>query len=832
MSKNKKALNKGSIKSVPKPDFSIENRLSRKAKIIIVHALIILSVLLFFSPAFFGGKTVVSGDILNMHSYKNIFEKAENFLWDPYIFLGLPMFGNVGWADFFGHSIDIIRTGIAKLFASDYTGWTIYVMLMGFFFFYLMRHLKATYIISLIVAVAVMFSTGILLLFFIGHITKLLSLIVFPLVILFLLRFNEKIRLLDFLLFILVMHFLFKQWHIQIMFYIFFSVGVFYIYYFLHSVYKKNKELQKKVLISLGAFAIISVIALGMNYYKLKQIYEYTPYSTRGTKSLTDIQNKSEQKTEEEFYDYATNWSFSPGEVLTFLFPSYYGFGSSTYQGPLTRGEEYDVNTYFGQMPFVDVAQYFGIIILFLGIFGIFTRWKEPFVQFLTILIVVCLLLSFGRTFPLLFDLFFHYFPLFDKFRAPSMILNIVQLSFPILAGLGLMKILEIKNSKDLEKEKLIKNIAYVFSGLFIVSLLLSSPISKWFIERIKESGDKGNQLQPLHEYMSNMFMGDVYIALAITAIVFWLAHFFVKNKISFDSACLIILVLIIFDLWRIDGRGFKFVDTAEIEQQFVMPDYIRVIKDQKNNEPYRLLNLKQDGSLGSLNRNNNFHAYFLEEDFYGYSGIKPRSYQDLIEIAGIANPTMWNMLNVKYIITSKSFSQSGMKLIFNNDKSFVYENENELPRAFFVDSIVKAPPMEILNLIKNNSFAPQNVAYIEEGQVPKTNNAAGSSVRIKNYEEEKMVFDAVAKGNNMLFIGTTYYPVGWKARIDGQLSEIYKLNHGFMGVIVPDGHHTVELSFEPSTFYIGRYITLIFSALIFIGLIFAFIKQKNITKE
>ena len=272
-----------------------------------------------------------------------------------------------------------------------------------------------------------------------------------------------------------------------------------------------------------------------MNYYKLKQIQDYSKYSTRGTKSLTDIQNQSDQKTEEDFYQYATNWSFSPGEVMTFLIPSYYGFGSSVYKGPLSNNQEVEVNTYFGQMPFVDVAQYFGAIILCLGLFGMFTRWKEPLVQFLTILIFICLLLSFGRTFPLLYDQFFHYVPYFDKFRAPSMILNIVQLSFPILAGLGLMKIISYKEERSVKGIKILRNTAIGVSVIFVLSMLLNSALSSWFIERVVEAGEKTAQLKPIYDYMSSMFIGDLLINLGLITAVFWGAFAFLNGKLTYN---------------------------------------------------------------------------------------------------------------------------------------------------------------------------------------------------------------------------------------------------------------------------------------------------------
>ncbi|MBK6679664.1 MAG: hypothetical protein IPG53_06350 [Ignavibacteriales bacterium] len=122
---------------------------------------------------------------------------------------------------------------------------------------------------------------------------------------------------------------------------------------------------------------------------------------------------------------------------MTFIIPSWYGFGNSD---QIINGEKYKLNTYFGQMPFLDVAMYMGVLVFFLALFGMVSRWREPFVMFLTILTSIALLISFGRNFPLFFDLLFNYFPNFDKFRVPSMILVIPQMVMPILAGLGLRK--------------------------------------------------------------------------------------------------------------------------------------------------------------------------------------------------------------------------------------------------------------------------------------------------------------------------------------------------------------------------------------------------------
>ena len=130
---------------------------------------------------------------------------------------------------------------------------------------------------------------------------------------------------------------------------------------------------------------------------------------------------------------------------------------------PLTQNQPVEVNTYFGQMPFVDVAQYMGVIIFFLAIFSMIINWKDPFVRYLTILSIIALLISFGRTFPFLYDLMFNYFPFFDKFRVPSMILVLIHLSFPILAGLGIAKVISLKNESDKKTETLCTEHSFSF---------------------------------------------------------------------------------------------------------------------------------------------------------------------------------------------------------------------------------------------------------------------------------------------------------------------------------------------------------------------------------
>ena len=814
--------------------FSLDKFIPSKFQIMVLAAIILLLFLYFFSPLYFEGKTFQSGDIVTSKSVTTYIENhtGEFTLWNPYIFGGMPAYAiAVGykWFNFIYVAIDGARKIFSSPFAVDYAKWTFYLLALAytmFAFFYLQTKNK---LVSFLVAVATAFSTGLIVFLFIGHVTKLAAIWVFPILFLLLFNFQKRIKFLEVLILIFFMDALFLGWHVQIIFYIFFAVMIYFIYFFLRSLRQKDNHLKKQILKSLAVFVFAVVAGLLIQSDNLTQIYEYTPYSTRGTESIIEKETGPTKKSESDFYQYATNWSFSPGEVLTFIIPSYYGFGKSTYQGPLSQNQPVEVNTYFGQMPFVDVAMYMGVIIFFLALFAIVTDWKNPLVRFLTILSLIALIISFGRTLPVLYDLMFYYFPFFDKFRVPSMILVLVQLSFPILAGLGIVKIISIRNEKNKKLESLIRNTMFVFGGLFILTILLSSPIKEWFIGRVVYAGQQYSRLQPLHDYMADMFLNDFRLAMLFTSVTFAMAYAYIKSKLSADLLIVVICLMVVIDLFRINYRGETFVDNSQIEQMFEKPDYVQAIENTSDKSIYRVLNLKQDGSIGSLNQNSNFLPYFLMYDIYGYSGIKPRTIQDYYDVLGSpANPTFWRMLNIKYLVFDQQVSIPSLELIYSGEKTFVYKNNDALPRAYFVSTVAKRPSIEILNMVKEKRFDPKFIAFvdveIENIEVPDST----AFVNIVEFKDEYIELDVNASGNNFLFLGDTYFPKGWSSSIDGAETKIYKANHGFRGIVVPQGKHKVVFTYLPQSFVISKYLSLILSALVILGLVIGTILTLN----
>src|SRR5207249_321370 len=120
-------------------------------------------------------------------------------------------------------------------------------------------------------------------------------------------------------------------------------------------------------------------------------------------------------------------WSFHPREILTFVIPSMFGFGGSTY---------------WGSMPFTDYPNYMGIVALALAIYGALS-WRGGVRWYLLALAGFALLMSFGKHFQPLYSLLYYHLPFFNKFRVPVMVLVLVQFATAALAAFGLTRALE-----------------------------------------------------------------------------------------------------------------------------------------------------------------------------------------------------------------------------------------------------------------------------------------------------------------------------------------------------------------------------------------------------
>lgn len=813
--------------------------------------LILFSLLIFFGSVIFGGKTFAANDSISWLSFQPYLEgmakQGEHPFWIPYIFSGMPAFGAYlvtgdRWWD-----LSMILMGVGeKTFGVLGNYWTSRVVLHYFIYglgmYLLMRSKKAARSTSSFVAIAAMFSTWVIIYVMIGHNTKIMVLMTFPYIFMCLERLIDRWSFLYAGLLILAVHLMMEANHPQTAFYGACAVGVYLAFELIGNLIAKSGKLVTGVLRAGAVVALAGAFAYGMGIDRYSAVSEYTPYSTRGAAAIKPDPTKADQQTEDggHGYKYATDWSFSPEETITYLVPSFYGFGKVQYsQG---GGPARTVPTYFGQMPFTDAAHYMGIAVVILGIFGLWMNRTNRFVQALFVIGIFGLLLSFGRNgITFVYDFFYQNVPSFNKLRAPSQSLVLLEFVFPILAGFGIESLISMRKSGDNPKtDKTILYWAISFAGLMIVGLLGINVMKSTYLASIRPEMESAKDF--IYSNMQSDFMWSAVLGTGVLALM----YFFVRQRLNplvFKAALITILV---FDLWRVDYRPWEVLPLKEAMSVFEPTDIDEFLA--KDTSAYRIMDL-------SIADHPNYASRQLHEHILGYHAAKMRSYQNLLDYTGQGTvpetPLSWNILNTKYLIAGGLVDQS-LKPVFQSAMKqgvIVTENPNALPRAWFVNRVEVATDIAVLEKLGDTTyraqpghqaFDPRDVAYLKEklavaidpvGYVAgtpavrdtalqadstapaptSTGDLGRGSVTVTLKKEQHLAFDVDAPGptNNFLVISEINYPPGWRATIDGKPADIVQANYLLRGLVVPAGKHTIKMDYFRDGFETQKYISL-----------------------
>jgi hypothetical protein len=778
--------------------------------------LIFLSLIIYFRAVVFEGKTFLASDTIASHSWETIVKdaSAEGIfpLWNPYIFCGMPGFASLSISgartyDFITYGADQVRSALGYLFVDHDLGIYIFfywVFGVGMYFFATKKlHNRA---VALFTAFGGMYSMYMIILVTSGHMTKIAVIAWFPFVFLIIDNLRDRFRWIEAIGLVLFLRLMFAPSHIQYLFYIGFALGLYLLFFLVRSFVAKEE--WKPVVRAAIVLAVATIMAFSMGADQYLSTIEYTPYSIRGANPITELDATSQTKTADGGldYTYATNWSLAPGELMTFFIPSWYGFGSSTYDGILTQNRTVPINTYWGPQPFTEAPNYFGVIILVFAIVGFARNRRDPFVQYLGVTTIVAILISFGREFPLVYDLLYKFVPPFNRFRIPSMILMLLQFTLPLLAGYGIMSL--AGDALTPERRKRWKY-GFIALGVLLALSLVGRGIVRGLYEGIFPPAEVlGQRYQPsvigeLYNYVFTMMTNDLAVAAALLLIAFGALYYFIQERMKFTTLIAVLLVVSVFDLWRIDSRPLHPQPRADKEELFATPEYVKYLQLDKS--LYRVLEFENGQPPYS-----NILAYWRIQSAYGYQGVKMRWYQDMVDVAGLQNPLVWQLMNVKYIITNQPDSAKFLGLAYDGPDRKVYANRLVYPRAFFVSRYEVAPGIEILKKIAAQSFNPRDVAYFMEDPGLKLDPALPtSSVEVTQYGIQDLSLDVTAAGNNLLFLSEAYYPEGWKALLDGSEVPIYRVNYMFRGVVIPPGSHKLEMRFEPKMYSLGKNLSL-----------------------
>ena len=791
----------------------------------LAYGSIFVVIIAFFADALFGGKNFMSGgDNVAFYSFIPYLDAAKDSgefpLWMPYIFGGMPSLasflaaGERTW-DFVGQMLFALPRAMGDLTNNDTTRLVLWYIIYGWGVYTLARVKGLERSIGVFSAIGAVMSTFVIVWIMIGHSTKPVSMATLPWILLALERLRERFTMANLFLLILPLIVLVSATHPQMMFYIGCATALYMIVELVTRLITRAGWVD--VLKAGGGLAIAGTLALATHADMFLATRHYTPESTRGSAPLVQSSKNNQDQTGGNDYEYATNWSFSPGEVYTFIVPSYFGFGNTTVKTSRSSPPQRAM-LYWGQMPFTDAANYMGIAVVVLGIIGIWQFRKDPFVIFLTVLSAFSLLLSMGKNFPVLYDIFFDLVPAFNKFRAPSMALCLLQFAMPVLAGYGLTAILGWAKEQRADRRRAALWVFIATAAMAVVVFLVASDERDY-----KEAVDtafmaKNGQNAPA-EYLEIVYnemhadsLAAMFYLLAVGGIVVLTARGTLKPSI----AVMLCIGLLTVDLWRVDRRPYEPKKGSPEQNVFATTDVVQYLKS--DNAMYRVCDLSQSVPA-------NWWAYHFIESVGGYSSAKMRVYQDMLDVAApgpgrepvpgnsmILNPFLWNMLNVKYIISDRPIYQ-GVPPAFQSQETgaLVYTNEEVLPRAWFVDTVrVESNRRRLLEHLRDGTFDARRVAYVEEAfdEMGSIGTDSTSSAMVKERTNHRLAIQTKSSTSQLLVVSEMFYSE-WQATIDGQPVETKKTNFLLRGVVVPAGEHTVEFQFRSPSFEQGRTISL-----------------------
>jgi len=769
--------------------------------VLLVSIILVVLLAVLFHQLVLARKVLVSADAVAPMGFaaaaqESMKEGGPYPLWNPYVFLGMPSFGSLTYNPYV-YFPDLILQGIHKVlpFLPPMTWLLLYYFVAGLFMFLLFKEAGLSLEAGLFAGVAFMLTPNLVAMGAFGHGSKLVNCAFIPVVMLLTVRLLRRGDSLSFGLLALCGGLQLLRAHVQIVYYTWLAVGLYCLLFLaMKSADAPPVATRLRRVVCVG-LALAVALAFGSVLYL--PVHDYSAYSNRGAVEGGGME-----------FGRATDWSFSPVEMMTFLVPSWLGFGGSTY---------------WGSMPFTDYPNYMGILPLFFAFLGLMSVRRRE-VLFFLLLALFSLLVSFGKHFEPLYRLLYEGLPYFNKFRVPVMILVLTQFSVAALAAYGIAAVLRARHSAPGRGplERVALWVGFGFLGVWLVWLMFGGSLSPWYQGMVTDAlqakalavnatGFSASAAAATAERCFEMVKRDVLVLGLVGFAGFMSVYLFLRRKLSAVLLAAILICLTMVDLWRVDARivGPMVGERSSVSTESFKDDVIEFL--QKDQSIHRIFPMGREF-------NDNRFAAFRIASVGGYHAAKPSLYEEFhnsVLRAGRITPAVLAMLNVKYVIVPQYVSPGEfMNLAYDGSRK-VYEFKTPLPRVFLADSVVVVGSGQaVLDSITSAGFDPAHTALVLEPVPARAVTAQGSSARIVSYGLNEIDVEADIVQPCFLVLSELYYP-DWKAEVDGARVGIYRTDFLLRGMPLEPGAHKIRFFYESRSLRTGLLLSVVASIVI-----------------
>jgi hypothetical protein len=432
-------------------------------------------------------------------------------------------------------------------------------------------------------------------------------------------------------------------------------------------------------------------------------------------------------------------------------------------------------------------------------------------------------------------DFFLNYLPGYNKFRAVSMILVIAEFTIPLLGILALKEICD----KPQDRKRLFNGLKIAF--IITAGITLVFAIFPGLFLNFVGSGDRYMQqqyqlpdwlMQGIREERQRLVSIDAIRSFAFILLAGGLTWALLFNKLKKEYAFIALTVLILADMFTVNKRYLSndsFTSKSRVENPYEpSPADNQILSDTVPD--FRVLNL-------TANTFNDAGTSYFHKSIGGYHGAKLRRYQELID-HGIqkdiqtfaksmntdSTPAL-NMLNTRYLILPNAEKQPA-----------AFRNLNALGNAWFVGNVQLADnadaEIKALNNLNPKAVAIVDKAFAENLKSFTPLKDPSDTIFLEKYAANELLYRYQTRNNGLAVFSEIYYPKGWNAYVDDQLTPYFRANYVLRAMVLPAGEHKVRFKFEPAVFVVGEKISLISSiiliAIVIIMAAFEFLKARK----
>lgn len=499
-------------------------------------------------------------------------------------------------------------------------------------------------------------------------------------------------------------------------------------------------------------------------------------------------------------YAYATSFSMPIEELFNTYLPQFTGI----------------LENYWGRNGIHFHSEYLGAGVLFLAATAFGSRrgadaLRRTLLWFFTGLLIVSMLWALGGNTPF-YHLVYAIVPGSKFFRAPSTIFFVTTFAVSVLAAFGAERVLRAEVSRGW------------LLGVAATGLGIALLASAGALQQLAMSIALPQQLDRVdantREALFGAWRSFVYLAATVG-----IAYGVLVKRITPRVAGALLALATVADLWSVEREYFKFsapasvlyASDAAIEHIKAEPEPVRVIANAFGEEQaYHDPNLDFDGLMA--------HDIRL---VLGYHGNELGRFQDLVDKARgysqIGNPTLWGLLNVKYIYTNAAETGiPGATVVVGPVQSaagstvWLHELPTAHPFAWVAPVMAKFSDDQVLDALRTPTFPYRSVALLPTESstpaMPLTALPQPLAIATKTTGYRPGAFtvelDQPAPVGAALVVSENFYP-GWSATVDGQPATAERANLSLMAVALPEGARQIEFTFNSPPYHTGRGITL-----------------------